>query len=314
MPATWRFDHGATTHPGQVVAFRLWAPWVQQVEVVVGGAEARPVRLDRTPGGFHEAVVLGVARGATYTFALDGRLERPDPCSREQAAGPLGPSRVVEGLHDRWMAPGRLLVSQGLRPTRIHEAVVDPGPETSPAGYAGAVPADGRPGEAVRLESVTEASARTGGPAALFAASRSAGGARGLHAFVAASHLAGLAVILRLPFEHLSEESRFLLDFGPWVESRPLGDGVRLDLQVPQVRSLAVDVMLGWLAEYGVDVLELPAPGGWRGLGRLVDELAARTRALGLAELPLRLLGEGPERSPRPRPTTEPSPRRETSP
>lgn len=289
MPATWRFEHGASTHPGHAVSFRVWAPGAQEVAVRLGGRDGT-LPLSRAPGGFHEAVALGVHEGTSYSFLLDGRGERPDPFSREQLGGPLGPSRVVDLPHDRWLDPAALRVGQGLRPSAIHDGRSLWTGEAAGGGDAPELRLGTRPGEAVRIGPVTEPVAGGGLPAALLAPARQAGGARWLRALVTACHRAGLAVLLRLPFDHLAEEAGFLLDFGPWLQRRPDGDGFRLDLRTPQVRSLAAEVMLAWLSEYRIDALELQAQPRWEGLDELDAELAARTAALGLPERPLRVL------------------------
>lgn len=288
MPQRWRFDLGATTHPGNAVAFRVWAPRAQRVAVHLHGSSPSSVPLRPGPGGFHETVLRGIA--GSYSLVVDGGAERPDPFSRHQPAGPLGPSRVSQGPADRWIEPGRLRVAQALRPARLHRAV-------APWPVAGSDPdvaatLGGRPGDAVLLGPVTEESAEHGLPGALFAPSRRAGGARALRALVEALHGKDLAVLLALPFDHLAPEMEFLLDFGPWLERRVEGDGFRLDLRTPQVRSLAVDAILGGIAEYRVDAVVLGTSEGWEGLDLLLGELGDRSRALGLAEAPVRL--EGP--------------------
>jgi maltooligosyltrehalose trehalohydrolase len=251
------------------------------------------------PGGFHQTCVVGVTEGTGYTFVLDGRLERPDPASRGLAGGPLGRSVVVYTPRGRSLDLSQL-VDGGLRASTVHDGdeVWRRGPTWSGADLAGFLHA--RPGDAIRLTAICEPSPDCGLPAALFAPTRAHGGARALRSLVSAAHQVGLAVVLRLPFDRLAPESAYLLDFGPWLEAGSDGVSYRLALGIPQVRSLAVETMLGWIAEYDVDLLELGVAGCWTGLPELVGEFAGRSTALGLRERPHRLVLPASPEPPRP--------------
>ncbi len=218
MPQTWRFDLGATTHPGQIASIRVLAPRAHQVSLRLGLDISREVALTRTSGGFHESVVMKVQFGTRYAYVVDGGAAHPDPASRGQAEGPLGPSQVVETLPDRWLDPAHLLYARALRASTVHEG--DPlwALGRTPTADELAAHLESRPWEAIRFESVCEPSSSRPLPAALFALARVPGGARALHALVKAAHQSGFAVIMRLPFDRLGPECGFLLDFGPWVE------------------------------------------------------------------------------------------------
>jgi maltooligosyltrehalose trehalohydrolase len=82
---------GATVQGDGRVAFRVWAPRRSSVAVRLRGGEAP---LERGGNGFWEATVEA-APGDDYVYVLDGKEERPDPCSRFQPEGLRGPSRVV---------------------------------------------------------------------------------------------------------------------------------------------------------------------------------------------------------------------------
>src|SRR4029453_1155008 len=93
---------GANILPQGGTHFRVWAPRRQTVEVVnEGGAERgsdnRTFELAPEGQGYFSGVVRSVGPGALYRFRLDGgeRLY-PDPASRYQPEGPLGPSQVVD--------------------------------------------------------------------------------------------------------------------------------------------------------------------------------------------------------------------------
>ena len=91
------------------VNFRVWAPAVGRVALVVESDPARPleVPLDREDDGYFSGTVRGVGAGLHYRFRLDG-AERalPDPASRFQPEGPHGPSEVVDPSAFAWTDSG----------------------------------------------------------------------------------------------------------------------------------------------------------------------------------------------------------------
>src|SRR2546428_11079030 len=84
---------GASLLPG-AVAFRVWAPRCQSVDVVVDGRAVEA--LAPREGGLFEARLEGVAEGARYKYRLDATRYRPDPVSRFQPEGVHGPSGAIE--------------------------------------------------------------------------------------------------------------------------------------------------------------------------------------------------------------------------
>jgi maltooligosyltrehalose trehalohydrolase len=65
--------------------FRVWAPAVSSLDVVIEGQVA--AALDRDEYGYF-AGVAKVGVGALYRFRLDGDRSYPDPASRYQPEGP----------------------------------------------------------------------------------------------------------------------------------------------------------------------------------------------------------------------------------
>src|SRR5688572_4228716 len=85
---------------------RVWAPAVSQVSLIAvrdGRERVHPLRPEA--GGYHAAVVEGLAAGDRYWFGL-GKTRRPDPCSRYQPDGPHGPSALVDPGRFRWTDQG----------------------------------------------------------------------------------------------------------------------------------------------------------------------------------------------------------------
>ena len=82
--------------PEQGVHVRVWAPDAAKVTLVVEAPEAREIVLAREPDGYAAGFVPGLAAGARYRLQLDDGPRLPDPASRFQPEGPLGPSAVVD--------------------------------------------------------------------------------------------------------------------------------------------------------------------------------------------------------------------------
>src|SRR3989442_13523480 len=80
---------GASLLPG-AVAFRVWAPRCQSVDVVVDGRAVEA--LAPREGGLFEARLEGVAEGARYKYRLRATRHPPDPRSRLQPPGVHRPS------------------------------------------------------------------------------------------------------------------------------------------------------------------------------------------------------------------------------
>jgi|GEM_PF-5498644 len=90
---------GASVLPG-AVAFRVWAPRCQSVDVVVDGRAVEA--LAPREGGLFEARLEGVAEGARYKYRLDATRYRPDPVSRFQPEGIHGPSVAIDPNRFVW--------------------------------------------------------------------------------------------------------------------------------------------------------------------------------------------------------------------
>jgi 1,4-alpha-glucan branching enzyme len=77
------------------VHFRLWAPKMNQVSVVMN--EGIPIPMISTGRGWHELVSAEAQAGTLYKFRLEqGGSEVPDPASRYQPSDVHGPSEVID--------------------------------------------------------------------------------------------------------------------------------------------------------------------------------------------------------------------------
>jgi maltooligosyltrehalose trehalohydrolase len=104
-PATgsdWQLDLGATLLRDGEVRFRVWAPRVRDLSVVLPHRERTPVPLAAEGNGYFSGIVAGITEGERYLYLLDGEIARPDPASRFQPEGAHGPSQLVAANRFVW--------------------------------------------------------------------------------------------------------------------------------------------------------------------------------------------------------------------
>ena len=92
LTPAWERPLGAIPGPRGRTTFRVWAPSAGRVAALVNGAA---LRLEPVGEGVFEGEGEAVA-GDDYHLVVDGGVSLPDPCSRSQPEGVLGPSRVVD--------------------------------------------------------------------------------------------------------------------------------------------------------------------------------------------------------------------------
>lgn len=246
---------GAVPTDGGFVEFEVWAPRAESVSVL--GAKLDPSAQEE--GVFHGRIAAGP--GTEYRFVLDGRREWPDPCSRCQPHGMLGPSCVID--------PAELAIRDGpqieLKRLVLYEL------------HVGAFSAEGTfDGVRRRLDELAEAgvTAIELMPVATFPGSRgwgydglfisaphpAYGGPRGLARLVDAAHAAGLGVVLDVVYNHLGPGGEALEAFGPYL--RPSTEtlwGKAIDFGRRPVREWAIQNAEMWLRDYKIDGLRLDA-------------------------------------------------------
>src|SRR3954469_4970271 len=89
------------------VRVRVWAPTHAKVTLVVESPQRREIVLGRGLTGHHSGFVPGLGPGAHYRFRLDNDPNLyPDPASRFQPDGPLGPSEVIDPDAFEWTDAG----------------------------------------------------------------------------------------------------------------------------------------------------------------------------------------------------------------
>src|SRR5688572_25409038 len=100
-----RLPVGAEAQPHGGVHFRVWAPQVRQVHVVLATdadlSAGEGIELVKEPGGYHSCFVEEARTGMFYRYRLSGGAF-PDPASRFQPHGPHGPSQIVDPCSFPW--------------------------------------------------------------------------------------------------------------------------------------------------------------------------------------------------------------------
>jgi maltooligosyltrehalose trehalohydrolase len=268
-------------------AFRVWAPAVKLVEVLLEDGTA--TALDARHDGMHEGTAAAQA-GARYLLRLDGATERADPASRWQPDGVHGPSALVDPGTFRWAdAPWRGRPLRDFVIAEIHVGTCSP--EATFDGAVGYLDELRELGiTAVELMPVAQfPGTRNWGYDGVFpfAVQHSYGGPPGLARFVDAAHARGMAVIIDVVYNHVGPEGNHLAEFGPFFTDRyrtPWGDAVNFDgPDSGGVRAFVVENALMWFRDYHVDALRLDAVHGIfdRSATPILRELVEATREIG---------------------------------
>ncbi|MGJ9451746.1 malto-oligosyltrehalose trehalohydrolase [Actinotignum sp. GS-2025c] len=257
----------------------VWAPGRTRVEALVGEERLpfRPVTAAdiaaARAGRDGAALASGpgwwildtpLPAGTRYRISLDDGMGLPDPRTRRQPEGVMGPSEIVDldafelspfpgvdplgkvfyEMHIGTFTPEGTFDAAAQKFGYLRELGVDivevmpicPVPGTRNWGYDG-----------VDIYAVTE---NYGGPA-------------GFARFVEAAHHAGLAVCLDVVYNHFGPDGNFLAEFGPYTTDRyssVWGPGVNVDgPDSGPVRRYFIDNMLQWARDYHVDIFRLDA-------------------------------------------------------
>lgn len=288
----WQCNLGATPVPDGGVRFRVWAPRVRELSVVLPRRQGTPVHLSAEGNGYFSGLVTGITEGERYFYLLDGEIARPDPASRFQPEGVHGPSQVV--ALGRYVWHDHRWTGIPLTDYIIYELHVG---TFTPAGtFAGAIDRLDYLSDlgitAVELMPVGQfPGERNWGydGTYIFAPQNSYGGPEGLQRLVDACHQRGLAVILDVVYNHLGPEGNYLHGFGPYFTDRyrtPWGDAVNFDgPDSDPVRHYFIANALYWLDEYHIDALRLDAIHGIYDFSALhiLQELTEAVHRLGEA-------------------------------
>jgi maltooligosyltrehalose trehalohydrolase len=254
---------GATIAPDKHVRFRIWAPGVEHIDLVLGDppVERRmPVGLD----GWAEMVLPGVTAGTPYRYRLpDGTLV-PDPASRAQRGGPFGPSWVTDPGSYRWQTADWR--GRPWEETVLYElhcgAIARPGGFEAVRQRLAALADLGV--TAIELMPLSDfVGARGWGYDGVlpFAPASIYGTPDELKALVDAAHGRGLMVFLDVVYNHFGPAGNFLPLYAPsfFDSSRQTPWGPAVDFGRPAVRAFFRENALYWLGEFRFDGLRFDA-------------------------------------------------------
>ncbi len=238
---------GSVPYPGGV-AFRVWAPGVEDVRVILFDAAGRnpcayPMAAEGE--GVWSADVFGAQVGRQYLFRIAGESDRNDPRARwvSRAAGrSLVASRTYPWTATSYRPPARsdLVIYQMHLPSFPDNA-------TSGAGMLEAVGEELWYLRALGVSAIELLPSQGDAPgfdaANLFAIDDSFGGPPAMKRLVDRAHALGLAVLVGVDYSR--------------VETAAISAvaGVRTDYSHPQVRQILRDNAIAWLDEYQADGL-----------------------------------------------------------
>ena len=253
------------------IRFRLWAPAVHLVELILHNDESQEIILPMQlleDGWFQlETTPLQAKPGTLYQYRLDGELLVPDPASRSNPRDVHGPSQVVDAAAFQWQDAAW----QG-RPW--HEAVIYElhlGTFTKEGTFAAAIQRLDYLVDlgitALELMPVADfPGTRNWGydGVLLFAPDSNYGTPDELKALVQAAHARGLMILLDVVYNHFGPDGNYLHAYAPQFFSEhhhtPWGAAINFDGDGSRtVRDFFIHNALYWLEEYHFDGLRLDA-------------------------------------------------------
>ncbi len=244
---------------------RVWAPKATRVDLVLV-EEQRVIPMQQLEGGWFEVTDTGIQPGQRYAHSLDGGNLLPDPRSAHQPEGVHEASAWVDFDTFPW-------ADEGFRPCSLAEGLIyelHVGTFTPEGTFSAAIerlPHLKQLGVThVELMPVAHFPTNRGwgyDGVALFAPHESYGGPTGLCELVNACHLAGIAVLLDVVYNHLGPSGNYLGQYGPYFTSAyhtPWGEALNFDQAGShEVRRFICDNALHWLRHYHFDGLRLDA-------------------------------------------------------
>ncbi|NIM42676.1 MAG: malto-oligosyltrehalose trehalohydrolase [Hydrogenophaga sp.] len=252
------------------VDFRLWAPAASAPSLIWwdadGATHRQRARADGSGEGFWHCRVARAGPGTAYQWEMDGGLCVPDPASRWNPQGPLGPSVVADPSAFDW--------DEGWTGRPWHEAVLyelHVGSFTPEGTFEAAAAQFERLAAlgvtAVELMPVAAFGGRFGwgyDGVLPYAPHAAYGTPDQLKALVQAAHRHGLMVLLDVVYNHFGPQGNFLGQYAPAFFSSthqsPWGAALNFDgPDSANVRRFFIHNALYWLQEFRFDGLRLDA-------------------------------------------------------
>jgi maltooligosyltrehalose trehalohydrolase len=250
------------------VDFRLWAPAATAPALIwqdaAGATRRQPARTEGA--GFWHCRVASARAGTRYQWEVDGGQRVPDPASRWNPQGPLGPSAVTDPEAFEW--------DEGWTGRPWHDAVIyelHVGSFTPEGTFEAAARQFERLAAlgvtAIELMPVAAFGGRFGwgyDGVLPFAPHVAYGSPDQLKALVQTAHRLGLMVLLDVVYNHFGPQGNLLGHYAPAFFSSthqsPWGAALNFDgPDSASVRRFFIDNALYWLQEFRFDGLRLDA-------------------------------------------------------
>ena len=264
-----RLPIGAEVLPKGGVHFRVWAPHAKKLKVILehsGKMTGHELKNER--GGYFSQLVSSAGHGTLYRFRIDGNESLfPDPASRFQPDGPLGPSMVIDPTLFKWTDAGWKGVQiAGQVLYEMHIGTFTPqGTWSSAAGQLSALKELGV--TVLEVMPVNDFCGRFGwgyDGVDFFAPTRLYGTPDEFRDFVNRAHAAGIGVILDVVYNHVGPAGNYLETFSKdYFTSRFATDwGSTFNFSEPTsapVREFFISNAGYWIDEFHLDGVRLDA-------------------------------------------------------
>ncbi len=281
-----------------MVRFRLWAPGVESVCVLLNEAGAL-LPMKKLPGGWYELLTGEARPGTLYQYVLPDGRRVPDPASRFQPRDVHGPSEVIDPGGYEWTENWSGRNWEDLVLYELHiGAFTEDGTFLAAIEKLDHLVALGV--TAIEIMPVADFPGRRNwgyDGVLLYAPDSSYGRPENLKALVEAAHARSIAVLLDVVYNHFGPDGNYLPAYAPAfftdTHHTPWGAAINYDYDdCRPVREFVINNALYWLEEFDLDGLRLDAVHAIvdESEKHLLDELAERARAF--AGRPIHLLLE----------------------
>ncbi|MGH7835492.1 MAG: malto-oligosyltrehalose trehalohydrolase, partial [Candidatus Binatia bacterium] len=265
-----RLPVGAESLPRGGVHFRVWAPRARTLIAIIeqGDGRSRSVELRSEGNGYFSAYSAAAKAGDLYRFSVNGESGRlPDPASRFQPEGPLGPSMIIEPREYRWRDAGWAGVGlEGQVFYEMHIGTFTPEGTWKAASRELAELKD-LGITALEIMPVHDFCGRYGwgyDGVDFFAPTRLYGRPDDFRAFVDQAHSVGLGVILDVVYNHAGPAGNLLKNFSAdyFTDRHATEWGEAINFDGPgsgPVREFFISNAGYWIDEFHLDGLRLDA-------------------------------------------------------
>lgn len=259
---------GTRIQSGGRARFSLWAPGAEKVELCLEAGDTREyIDMPDFGSGWHVLDTGRITHGGLYRFRINGGLLVPDPASRYQPSGPLGPSMLIAPESFDW--PDEDWNGRPWEEAVFYELHVGTfSPERNFAGVERRLDYIAGLGiTAIELMPIgCFPGQRSWGYDCVlpFAPASAYGTPNGLKSLVASAHAKGIMVFIDVCYNHLGPVGNYLGSYAPQFfrdgQHTPWGDAICFDgPDSRNVREFFMNNAQYWVNEYSIDGLRLDA-------------------------------------------------------